>query len=139
MHANYREINPPDDRARPDYTVAERRAEIFDMIERAGHYRNIQQSYADIGDRYGISHEQIRKDINTILKWKKENLAPHAKVELETLKTKAVQELLDQGEYADAYAIMSEHYTNLQEMGEEDKEPDKHEVDFDGPVFGTKE
>jgi len=139
MHANYREINPPTDTPREEYTPAERRAEIFDMIERAGHYRNLQRSYAEIGDRYGVSHEMIRKDINRILEWKRENLSPHAKVELETLKTKAVQEYIDQGEYAKAYKIMSEHYENLQSMGEEEKEPDKHEVEGDGIVFNFQE
>lgn len=139
MHANYREINPPSDKPREDYTPAERRAEIFDMIEQAGHYRNLQKSYEQIGNRFGVSHEQIRKDINTILEWKEENLSPHARVELETLKTKAVQELLDQGEYAEAYDIMSEHYSNLQSMGEEKKEPDKHEVEGDGIVFNFTE
>jgi len=69
----------------------------------------------------------------------RENLSPHAKVELETLKTKAVQELLDRGEVAKAYKIMSEHYENLQEMGLEDKEPEQHEIEHDGPIFGIKD
>jgi len=135
MHANYREINPPPDKPESEYTPAERRAEIFDAIERAGHYRNLQQSYRQLGERYGVSHETIRKDINKVLEWKVENLSPHAKVELETLKTKAVQELIENQEYAKAYKVMSEHYENLQSMGEEDKEPDKHEVDGSGIVI----
>jgi len=133
MHANYREINPPDDKPEDEYTVAERRAEIFDAIERAGHYRNLQQSYRQLGRRYGVSHETIRKDINRVLEWKAENLSPHAKAELETLKTKAVQDLLDEGEVVAAYQIMSQHYSNLQSMGEEEREPDrlKHEGGVD--------
>lgn len=124
MHANYREINPPSDKPGEDYTPAERRAELFDMIERAGHYRNLQRSYRQLGEQYGVSKQQIRKDIVRVLDWKKEHLSPHAKVELETLKTKAIQELLDRGEVVEAYKIMSTHYDNLQSMGEEDKEPD---------------
>ncbi|AFH22532.1 hypothetical protein OSG_eHP29_00040 [environmental Halophage eHP-29] len=135
MHANYREINPPTDKAKTNYTPAERRAELFDMIESAGHYRNLQKSYRQLGDRYGVSHEQIRKDIVSVLEWKEKHLAPHAKAELETLKTKAVQELLDEQEYAKAYKIMSTHYDNLQSMGEEEKEPDKHDVQGEGIVI----
>lgn len=135
MHANYREINPPEDKPRDDYTPAERRAELFDAIEQAGHYRNLQRSYRQLGSKYGVSHETIRKDINRILDWKRENLSPHAEVELETLKTKAVRELLEEKEYARAYKIMSEHYENLQEMGEREKEPDKHEVEGSGIVI----
>lgn len=127
MHANYREINPPSDKPKSEYTAAERRSALFDEIEQAGHYRNLQQSYRQLGEQYGVSHETIRKDIVAVLEWKRENLSPHAKVELETLKTKAVQELIDQGDYTEAYKIMSDHYENLQSMGIEEKEPDKHE------------
>lgn len=132
MHANYREINPPDDRSPEDYTPAERRAELFDAIERAGHYRNLQRSYRQLGKQYGVSKQQIRKDIVRVLDWKEEHLSPHAKVELETLKTKAVQELIDRGELMKAYRVMSEHYENLQEMGEEPKAADQVEVSGEG-------
>ena len=139
MHANYRQINPPDDKSKEDYTPAERRAELFDMIERAGHYRNLQRSYRQLGNRYGVSKQQIRKDIVRVLEWKKENLAPHAEAELETLKTKAVQELLDRGEVAEAYKIMERHYSALQSMGVKDEEPDKHEIGGEGIVFNFTE
>ena len=135
MHANYREINPPSDTASEDYTTAERRAELFDAIERAGHYRNLQRSYRTLGKQYDVSHETIRKDINRVLEWKQAHLAPHAEVELETLKTKAVQELINAGEYAAAYDIMSDHYENLQSMGEKDETPDKHEFDIQGEFW----
>jgi len=75
MHANYREINPPDDKEPTDYTTAERRAELFDAIERAGHYRNLQRSYRQLGRQYDVSHETIRRDINKILEWK-EKISP---------------------------------------------------------------
>jgi len=132
MHANYREINPPDDKPPEDYTTAERQAEIFDMIERAGHYRNLQRSYSQLGEQYGVTKQQIRKDIVRVLDWKEEHLSPHAKAELETLKTKAIEELLDRGEVAEAYEIMAEHYKNLQSMGEEPAEPDQLEVSGEG-------
>lgn len=130
MHANYREINAPDDKPPEEYTTAERRAEIFDAIERAGHYRNLQRSYRQLGEQYDVTKQQIRKDIVKVLDWKKENLSPHAKAELETLKTKAIEELIKAEEFAAAYQIMSQHYRNLQAMGEEDKEPDKVEQEI---------
>jgi len=137
MHANYREINPPNDKPPEEYTVAERRAELFDAIERAGHYRNLQRSYRQLGKQYGVSHETIRKDINRVLEWKAENLSPHAKAELETLKTKAVQDLLDEGEVAAAYQVMSQHLRNLQAVGEVDKEPEQVEHhEGEGSDFG---
>lgn len=139
MHANYRQINPPDDTAKEDYTPGERRAEIFDLIEQAGHYRNLQRSYRQLGNQYGVTKQQIRKDIVRVLEWKADNLSPHAEAELETLKTKAIQTKLDENKPGEAYDIMSKHLENLQTLGEIQREPEKHEVEFDGPIFGSKE
>jgi len=134
MYANYREVSAPESKEPEEYTTAERRAAIFDRIERAGHYRALQRTYRDLGDLYGVSHTTIRNDITAVLEWQKENLSPHAEAELEHLKTRAVEELIEEGEYAEAYDLMRKHYKSLQEMGEREKAADKHEVS--GPDGG---
>jgi DNA-binding FadR family transcriptional regulator len=134
MYANYREVSAPDEREPEDYTTAERRAAIFDRIEQAGHYRALQRSYRELGDHYGVSHTTIRNDITAVLEWQKDNLSPHAEAELESLKTRAVEQLLEQGEPAEAYELMRKHYEALQDMGERERPPDKHEVS--GPDGG---
>jgi len=138
-HPNYRALSPDPDKQRPEYTYAERRSELYDMLDRAGHYRNLEQSTRQLGDRYGVSHTTIRKDIQAILDWKADHLGENTEAELETLKTKAVQDALDAGDADKAYSIMSEHLSNLQSLGTIQEEPDKHEVEHDGPIFGTKD
>ena len=119
---NYRALSPPADKPRSEYSYVERRAELYDMLERAGHYRNLERSTRQLGDRYGVSHTQIQKDIRRLLEWKSNHLTDHVDAELETLKTKAVQDLLDENEPAAAYQIMSQHLSNLQSLGEKDRE-----------------
>lgn len=136
-HPNYRALSPAEEKPRTDYTYAERRAELYDAIERAGHYRNLERSTRKLGDRYGVSHTTIRKDIQAILDWKSNHLGENVDAELETLKTKAVQEALEEGEAGKAYSIMSEHLQNLQSLGIKEEEPDAVEVS--GPDGGPLE
>jgi len=77
-HPNYRALNASGDKAREEYSYTERRAELYDLIEQAGHYRNLERSTRDLGNRYGVSHETIRNDIQAIHEWKAEHLGEHA-------------------------------------------------------------
>jgi len=130
---NYRAITPPADKKRTEYSYVERRAELYDMLERAGHYRNLERSTRQLGDRFGVSHTQIRKDIQRIMKWKAEHLGDHVDAELETLKTKAVQDALENGDAAKAYDIISKHLQNLQSLGVVNKEPEQ--LEHSGTLF----
>jgi len=130
---NYRALSPPDHKPTDEYSYVERRAELYDLIERAGHYRNLERSQRELGRRYGVSHTTIRKDINRILTWKAEHLGDHVDAELETLKTKAVQDALDDGDAQKAYQIMTTHLKNLQSLGLKDKEPEQ--VEHSGSIF----
>jgi len=126
---NYRKLAPPDDKDPEEYTWAERRAELYDMIERAGHYRNLERSQRELGDHYGVSHTTIQNDIQAVLTWQKAHLGNHAEGELETLKTKAIQELIDAGDFADAYDLMRKHYQTLMKMGRKDSKTEHVAVD----------
>jgi len=134
MYANYREVSAPESKEPEDYTTAERRAAIFDRIEQAGHYRNLERSTRELGRRFGVSHTTIQKDIRRILDWKSDHLGDNIDAELETLKTKAVQDALSNGEATTAYQIMSQHLRNLQSLGIKGETPDQLEVS--GPDGG---
>lgn len=125
---NYRQISPPTDKPYEEFSYVERRAAIYNLIEQAGHYRNIEQSYRELGDRFGVSHQTIKKDIDTINEWIADNLGNNAESELSTLKNAAVQDLISRGEYDKAYRLMREHYELLQDMGLKDREA--QEVDM---------
>jgi hypothetical protein len=131
-HPNYRALNPPDDKPRDEYTYTERRSELYDLIEQAGHYRNLERSTRDLGNRYGVSHETIRNDIQAIHEWKAEHLGDNASAELQTLKTKAVQDALDRGDSVEAYELMRKHFETLMEHGAVDSAADELEVSGGG-------
>jgi len=131
---NYRALSPPEDKAPDEYSYVERRAELYDLIEQAGHYRNLERSTRELGRRFGVSHTTIQKDIRRILDWKSDHLGDNIDAELETLKTKAVQDALSNGEATTAYQIMSQHLRNLQSLGIKGETPEQLEVS--GPDGG---
>ena len=127
---NYRQLQPDPDKDMTEYTYVERRAKIYDLINEAGHYRNIEQSTRQLGERMGVSHVTIQKDIRRVNEWIADNMGEEADAELETLKNKAVRDLIDRGDTDQAYKIMKEHYQMLQEIGVKDREPDEIKMDW---------
>lgn len=136
---DYRQLSPPENKPPDEYTWSERRAELYDMIEQAGHYRNLERSQRDLGRRYGVSHTTIRNDINAILEQCGKQLGDVAKAELDTIKTRAVQHLLEENKPDKAYYLMMNHYETLMEAGIKEKAPDKTELTGEGggPVTVT--
>lgn len=65
---NYAELagQAPFDKPPEEYSYIERRAEIYSMIEDAGHPRNLERSQQELADRYGVSQPQISKDLKNI-------------------------------------------------------------------------
>jgi hypothetical protein len=103
------------------------------MIERAGHYRNLERSQRDLARRYGVSSSQINKDIQTINEWIAEHIGDQADAELETLKTSAVQHLIEQDKPDKAFYLMMNFYETLMETEaaaqrrEADRQEHEHE------------
>lgn len=126
---NYRDISAPPDKRMSEYTYIERRAKLYDMIEEVGHYRNLPAS-RELGQKFGVSHTQILNDIQVVNEWIADNIGDTAETELEVLKNKAVQDLIDAGDTDKAYKIMREHYQMLQEMGLKEREPEGVEVSW---------
>jgi|APHM01.1.fsa_nt_gi hypothetical protein len=129
---NYRSLSPPTDKDRADYSYAERRAELYDLVEKAGHYRQIEQSQTELGRRFSVSQQTIAKDLKRIREWKADHLGDTAEAELNTLKTNAVQHLLDNGDPDEAYYLMRKHYETLMDAGI--KESASEEVDVSGEL-----
>lgn len=129
---NYRSLSPPTDKDRADYSYAERRAELYDLVEKTGHYRQIEQSQTELGRRFSVSQQTIAKDLKRIREWKADHLGDTAEAELNTLKTNAVQHLLDNGDPDEAYYLMRKHYETLMDAGI--KESASEEVDVSGEL-----
>lgn len=133
-HPNYRKIEADQSKRRGDYTWAERRAEIHDLLERAGHHRQLERTQRDLADRFDVSQGQIWKDIQAVLDWREARLGDDAEAELSLLKTRAVQERLEDDDATGAYDIAVRHYRLLMQMGEKEEAPDQHEVEHSGDV-----
>jgi hypothetical protein len=134
---NYRAVDVPEQTPPEDYHWTERRAEILQLVEEAGHPRKVNQSR--LADRYGVSEAQISKDMGRLRKFIVENI-DETRVDsiTETVYQKAVSELMDQGEYKDAVKAVESWNDWLMDRGKVEKEPDKHKVDGSGIIIQTE-
>lgn len=114
---NYRALDPPDDKPPEAYTYVERRAALEDRICEAGHSRNLPQTQRELAREFGVSQSQIQKDIQRLREWQADHLGDHARGQLEILRTKAIQHLLDEGKPDKAYYLMKSHYELLLDAG----------------------
>lgn len=135
---DYRTVAVPEDKTPGDYHWTERRAEILQLVEEAGHPRKINQ--ARLADRYGVSTAQICKDMKRLRKFITENIDEERVDSItEIVYQKAVSELMDNGEYKDAVKAVESWNDWLMKRGRVDKEPDTHEIEGDGIVFNFQQ
>lgn len=131
---DYRAVEVPEQKPPEEYHWTQRRAEILQLVEEAGHPRAINQ--ARLSDRYGVSEAQISKDMKRLRKYIT-NRIDEQRVDTitQTVFQKAIREMVENGEYMDAVKATEKWNNWLFDRGKVDKEPDKHEVDGDGIVF----
>lgn len=126
---DYRALMPPEETPLEEYSYVERRAALFEMVEEAGHTRRLERSQTALAERFGVDQSTISRDLKRLREWKAERLGEGAAAELMTLKTKAIRELLDRGESAEAYHLMRKHYELLLETGAVPRASKEVEVD----------
>lgn len=128
---DYRAIEVPEDKPAKEYTYAERRAEILQLIEQAGHPRAINQTR--LSDRYGCAQSNISNDIDVLREYITNNIDERTVDSItETVYQKSIQELVSNGEYKDAVKAVESWNDWLMNRGKVEKEPDKHEVEGSG-------
>ena len=129
---NYAALNPPEDDPPEEWSWADRRAEIFDLIESAGHYRKLQKSQRELARHYDVALSTIQNDIQRVNEFIADHCGEDAKHELETLKNSAIDYYLENNEPDKAYYLMNTHYEILMKAGLQDKAPDEHEISGSG-------
>lgn len=122
---DYATLPVPSDKPPEEYTWPERRSEIYDLIEEAGHPRNLERTQEQLGRRYGVSQRQISDDIQAIREYEAESVGDDVRANTSFVCEKAVRELMDGGQYEAAAKLQMKYFEWLQEAGEEDKQPDK--------------
>src|SRR3990167_5355187 len=122
----YKDVIIPENKDPKTYKFAERRAEIFRLILQAGHPDLISQT--QLAKRYGKSQGQISQDVSAIKKEILENLGSDAEVITRVVFEKSVKELLKQGKYRDAFAVVKDFGSWLFDVGVRVKAAERHEV-----------
>jgi len=139
---DYSAIPIPQDKAPHEFTYNERRAEILRMMERKGHpwgfnYSRLARRYGPEGDP--MHHSTIKNDFDRIKEWYRERVGEDAKESSELAYQRIIREHMDNGDYEKARRALDSWNGWLQDTGEQDKEPEQHEIEHDGPIFGVKE
>jgi len=122
---DYSAIEPPEGKPPEEYTYNERRAEILQLIEQKGHPWGFNKS--QLGRRYGVSCEQIRKDFDRLKDWYDDRIGDDAKQASDLAYRRIVQEHMDNGNYEKARRALDSWNGWLQDTGEQETEPDQLE------------
>lgn len=90
-------------KSRTTYTYVERRAEILQLIEEAGHPRALNQR--ELADRYDVSQQQISKDLDRLDEYIRARIASRRDLKIETALDRSLRGLLEEGEYYQAAKV----------------------------------
>jgi hypothetical protein len=118
---DYATLPVPSEKPPEEYTWPERRSEIYDLIEEAGHPRNLERTQEQLGKRYGVSQRQISDDIQAIRDYEAESVGDDVRANTSFVCEKAVRELMDSDDYEAAAKLQMKYFEWLQEAGVEDK------------------
>ena len=124
---NHEAVDIPDDKPPSEYHWTERRAEILQLIEKAGHPDSI--SPTRLADRYDVSKSQISQDKSRLQEFIVEQIdEPAVDAITSTVFQTAVRELMDNDEYRKAAKTVADWNDWLGDRGHVEREPDRLEA-----------
>lgn len=128
---DYAATHIPDEQKRPkwEWGTDERRAYLYAQLREAGHPDNIEQTYEEYGDEFGISKVSIWRDFNKIREYIRFHAGSKAVSNTETLVDKAVRMELDNGNGYKALQAQLDYNEWLFELGRLDREPDRKQIE----------
>jgi len=127
---NYYEIPVPDGDDFEEWSYNERRAYILEKIIEKGDPNLV--SRTKMGEKFGVSQQQISKDIHRISKSILDNTdTAKFALEIETAFKKMKREAIEKEDYNLYRKTMGDWSDWLFDMGKLDKAPEKHEVKHD--------
>jgi len=128
---DYGAVRPPDSKPYTEFNYAERRAILLRRIERAGHPRALPQTYAEMGDEFGVSKSTIHRDLRVLAEWTAENVERDHVHIMDSVFRGAIQDLVDEGKMAWAAEVGKEWFEWLADMGAIERVPDEVRLDAD--------
>lgn len=87
-------------KAPSEYHYTERRAELLQLVQQAGHPRALNQS--ELAERYGVCQQQISKDLDRLGEYTTETLGERRDLVTEAVFHRAIDGLLEEGEWRKA-------------------------------------
>lgn len=105
-------------KAPSEYTYHERRAELLQQVRDLGHPSMINQREA--ADRYGVSQQQISKDLDRIAESVREHITDEDRraFSIDSVLRRSMQGLLNEGEYRKAAQTALDYDEWIQEQYE---------------------
>lgn len=103
-----------------EYDHVERRAALLQQVRDLGHPSMIHQGEA--ADRYGVSQQQISKDLDRIAEFVGDRLGTRHELTIDAVFQRSIQGLLEEGDYRKAAQTAKEYdewvtdRTDLEEM-----------------------
>lgn len=97
---DYTAVDLPEEKPRTEYTYVERRAELLQRIQQAGHPRTLNQT--EVADTYGVSQQQISQDLDRLAEHISANLGARRDLITEAVFHRAIAGLLEKEEYRKA-------------------------------------
>jgi predicted DNA-binding protein (UPF0251 family) len=119
----YVSVQIPATKPPEEFSVEERRAEIFKSITQLGHPSRLNQT--ELAERYGVSQPMIHKDLNAIADSVADRLGDRHELEIESVFRRSIRGLLEEGEWRKAaqtakdYAGWMNEQTEIQELRED--------------------
>ena len=93
---DYAAVNIPS-KPPTEYDHRERRAELLQQVRDLGHPSMIHQGEA--AERYGVSQQQISKDLDRIAEYVEANLGARHELTIDAVFQRSIEGLLEEGEY----------------------------------------
>jgi len=106
-----------------EYGHVERRAELLQQVRDLGHPSMVHQGEA--AERYGVSQQQISKDLDRIAEYVEENLGARHELTIDAVFQRSIEGLLEEGEYRKAARTAKDYdewvtdRTDLEEIQEQ--------------------
>ena len=119
---NYATVNIPS-KSPTEYDHVERRAELLQQVRDLGHPSMIHQGEA--AERYGVSQQQISKDLDRIAEYVEANLGARHELTIDAVFQRSIEGLLEEGEYRKAARTAKDYdewvsgRTDLEEIQEQ--------------------
>jgi hypothetical protein len=127
---DYSAVEVPEQKRPTAYHYTERRAEILEIVLRAGGPAAVNQ--ASLAERYEVDRSTISRDLDRISDAITDRLGDHIDLTVKAAFDRAIEQLQEEGEYQEAFEIALDWSDWLAERGHVEREPDELAVDIEG-------